>query len=429
MSQVNRRYFLRGMGLLGGAIAVQSAPPFLREGLGAKPIKWGMITPTTGAYATEAFDQVEGVKIAIEDINRQGGVDGREVELLFRDDQFKWDQTTTHALDLLDNHRVDFISGSMVAPEEVRLNELSLKRKIIYANYPQHILSTPENAKTMSPLFFTANTTPYQLAASAATYISANKLGKRVHVLGDDYAWPKMFLPAWTSLSKKYGLDFSEASTVSWVPFPTSLDYAANFPKILKANPDVVYAINFGTRQVAFVKQALEAGLHKKVQIIIANTDVTIPEAAGRGSYDGFLAAGMWHWSLGSRYPGAKKLNDRYLERRKRPASAYGAMAHDLTRVILDTARETKLYKREDHFKLARAVEGRRFQYSKGESWIRPCDHVCISEVFFMKGVAESQMTNDFDHLRVIGESTGEVNEASCEAKGVSGPASAWKIS
>ncbi len=424
MSRLGRRQFVKGMGLLGGAIAIGSAPPFLREGLGARPIKWGMITPTTGPYATEAFDQVEGVKIAIEDINREGGVDGRQVELLFRDDQFKWDQTTTHALDLLDNHRVDFISGSMVGPEEVRLNELSAKRKIIYANYPQHILSTPENAKTMAPLFFTANTTPYQLAASAATYIAERKLGKRVHVLADDYIWPKMFMPAWDALSKKYGLEFSEAASVSWVPFPTSLDYSANFPKILKANPDVLYVINWGSRQVAFVKQALEARLHEKAQIIIANTDVTIPEAAGKGAYAGFFAAGMWHWTLSDRYPGARKLNDKYLERRKRPASAYGAMAHDLTRLILDTARETKFYQPKDHFKLAKALEGRKFQYSKGEAWIRPCDHVCVSQVFFMQGVSEKQMKGNFDHLKVIGDVTGEQNELSCEAKGLSGSAS-----
>ncbi|MDE0330871.1 MAG: ABC transporter substrate-binding protein, partial [Nitrospinae bacterium] len=150
MSRLDRRKFLKGAGLIGGIVAAQTAPPFLREGLGARPIKWGSIHPTTGPYSTEAFDQVEGVKIAIEDINKEGGVDGREVKLLFRDDQFKWDQTTTHALDLIDNHRVDFIAGSMVGPEEIRLNEFSRKRNIIYANYPQHILSTPQNATKMS---------------------------------------------------------------------------------------------------------------------------------------------------------------------------------------------------------------------------------------------------------------------------------------
>ncbi len=424
MSRINRRSFLKRAGLIGGVVAAQAAPPFLKEGLGARPIKWGMINPTTGPYATEAFDQVEGARAAIEDINKEGGIDGRKVKFLFRDDQFKWDQATTHALDLLDNHRIDFLSGAMVGPEEVRFNEFSKKRKIIYANYPQHILSTPGNAKKMSPLFFTANTSPYQLAASAASYIHDNKLGKKWYFLGDDYIWPKMFLPAMVDLAKKYGAHFDPNTTTSWVPFPTSMDYSANFPKILKANPDVLYVLNWGKRQVAFVKQAIEAGLNKKVQIVIGNTEITMPEAAGPGAYEGMYAGAMWHYSLKDRYPGAKKLYDRFLKTRGRPPSGYGALAHDLTRFILDAARETKLYKRKDHFKLARVLEGRKFQYSKGECWIRPCDHICISQVFFLKGQSKADMKGKYDHLKIVGESSGERNTLACDKKGISGPAS-----
>ena len=427
MSRLDRRKFLKGAGLIGGIVAAQTAPPFLREGLGARPIKWGSIHPTTGPYSTEAFDQVEGVKIAIEDINKEGGVDGREVKLLFRDDQFKWDQTTTHALDLIDNHRVDFIAGSMVGPEEIRLNEFSRKRKIIYANYPQHILATPQNATKMSPLFFTANTTPYQLAASSLTYIAENKVGKKIHCVFDDYIWPKMFIPAFNKLTKKFDLTWNANSSVSWVPFPTSMDYSATFPRILKEKPDVVYALNWGQRQVAFVKQAREAGLADKVKIVLGATEITMPEAAGAGSYHGFNAAMMWHPSLASKYPAAKTLNDKFLARRKRPCSSYGMLAHDLTRLILDTARETKLYKRRDHFKLAKVLEGKKFQYSKGVCQIRACDHVCISEVFVMRGKSKAEMKDKFDHIEVIGSSSGEGNTVSCEEKGLKGPASERK--
>ncbi len=423
-SRIKRRSFLKGAGLIGGAIAAQTAPPFLKEGLGARPIKWGMITPTTGPYATEAFDQVEGARIAIEDINKEGGIDGRQVKFLFRDDQFKWDQATTHALDLLDNHRIDFLSGAMVGPEEVRFNALSRKRKILYANYPQHIISTPKNAKKMSPLFFTVNTSPYQLSAAAAAYINQKKLGKKVYILADDYIWPKMFMPAWEVLSKKYGFDFAINRSVSWVPFPTSMDYSANFPKILKAKPDVLYVINWGKRQVAFVKQALESGLNKKVQIVIGGTEITMPEAAGKGAYEGFLAGAMWHFSLKDRYPNAKKLNDKFLARRGRPASGYGMLAHDLTRLILEAARETKLYKRKDHFKLAKVLEGRSFQYSKGRCTIRACDHICLSEVFFLKGQSKAAMKTNFDHLKIVGESGGTEITLGCAAKGLKGPAS-----
>ncbi|MDP6620386.1 MAG: ABC transporter substrate-binding protein, partial [Nitrospinota bacterium] len=237
MKRLNRRGFLKGAGVAVGAVAVQGAPAFLRYGRGEVPIKWGSIHPTTGPYATEAFDQKIGVEVAISDVNAKGGVMGRKVELYFRDDQFKWNQTTTHALDLLDNHKVDFLAGSMVSPEEVRLNEISRKRKIIYANYPQHILSTPKNAKKMSPWFFTANVTPYQTAAAVARYAAKNVAGKRWHFLGDDYIWPKIFIPAYDAIAKQEGAKFHKRRSVSWVPFPSSLDYAAAFPKILKAKP------------------------------------------------------------------------------------------------------------------------------------------------------------------------------------------------
>ncbi|MDP6484640.1 MAG: ABC transporter substrate-binding protein [Nitrospinota bacterium] len=416
MKRLNRRGFLKGAGVAVGAVAVQGAPAFLRYGRGEVPIKWGSIHPTTGPYATEAFDQKIGVEVAISDVNAKGGVMGRKVELYFRDDQFKWNQTTTHALDLLDNHKVDFLAGSMVSPEEVRLNEISRKRKIIYANYPQHILSTPKNAKKMSPWFFTANVTPYQTAAAVARYAAKNVAGKRWHFLGDDYIWPKIFIPAYDAIAKQEGAKFHKRRSVSWVPFPSSLDYAAAFPKILKAKPDVLFVTNFGKRQVAFVEQAIVAKLHEKIQIAFSITEITMPEAAGAGMYDGFFAGMSWHWTLKDRYPGAKDFYDKFVAKRKRPPSAYASSAYELTRLILDASAEIKST---DPNNLKAALEGRKFQYVKGPSRVRACDHVNIAEFFVLKGKAESAMEDKFDLLEIVDTVAGEGSALDCKTKGL----------
>ena len=416
MSRINRRTFLKGAGVAAGAAAIQGAPAFLRYGRGAVPIKWGSIHPTTGPYATEAFDQKVGVEIAIADVNAKGGVMGRKVELYFRDDQFKWDQTTTHALDLLDNHKVDFLAGSMVGPEEIRLNEISRKRKIIYANYPQHILSTPKNAKKMSPWFFTTNVTPYQAAAAVAHYAAKNVSGKKWHHLGDDYIWPKMFIPAYDAIAKQVGAKFHKRKSTSWVPFPSSLDYSAHFPRILKAKPDVLFVTNWGKRQVAFVKQAIEAKLHEKVQIVFSNCEITMPEAAGPGAYSGFFAGMLWHWTLKDKYPGAKVFYGKFMAERKRPPSGYGAAAYELTRLILDTAAEIKSL---DPNKLKAALEGRKFQYLKGPSQIRACDHVNLSEFFVTKGKSRSAMKDKFDFLEIVDSAGGEAAVLDCKSKGL----------
>ncbi|MFQ5895209.1 MAG: ABC transporter substrate-binding protein [Nitrospinota bacterium] len=416
MKPITRRKFLKGAAAAGGAAAISGFPAFLREGLGARPVKWGSIQPTTGPYSTEAFDQKLGVELAIAHVNEQGGVMGRPVKLLFRDDQFKWDQTTSHALDLLDNHRVDFIGGSMVGPEEVRLNEISRKRGIIYANYPQHILSTPGNAKKMSRYFFTANVTPYQTAAAVARYADRKKLGKRWHFIGDDYIWPKMFIPAYTTIAKQVGASFDPDRDTSWVPFPASTDYSAHFPKILKAKPDVLFPTMWGSHQVAFVKQAREARLHEKIQIVLSLTEITMPEAAGVGMYSDFFAGTTWYWTVKDRYPGAKKFYDAFFAVRKRPPSAYASSAYELVRLILETANEIKSLKPEP---LRKALEGRRFQYVKGESWIRPCDHVCVSDFFVMKGKKASAMKSKWDFFDVVDLVGGEGNTLPCAAKGL----------
>jgi branched-chain amino acid transport system substrate-binding protein len=417
MSNLTRRTFLKGAAALGAAAAVGGFPAILKQAQGARPVKWGSIQPTTGPYATEALDQKLGVELAIADTNARGGVMGREVELHFRDDQFKWDQVTSHALDLLDNVRIDFLGGSMLAPEQIRLNAISRKRKIIYANYPQDIMSTPESAKKMSPYFFTCNVTPYQNAASVARLAHQLKMGKKWHFLGDDYTWPKMFLPAFIALAKETGSIFDPDRDTSWVPFPASVDYSANFPKILKLGPDVLFVSVWGSRQVAFIKQALEARLHEKLQIVINVTEVSIAEAAGPGLFTDIYAGATWYWKVKDKYPGAKDFYDKFWAVRKRPPSAYASSAYEVVRLVLDTADEIKSL---DTVKVAKALEGRKFQYVKGPSWIRPCDHVDISEFFVLKGNKLEAMQKDkWDVFNIVDVTSGEGNALSCAAKGL----------
>ena len=51
------------------------------------PIKIGFPVPLSGIYGDYAKDQVNGAQLAISQFNAKGGVLGRKVELLVRDDQ------------------------------------------------------------------------------------------------------------------------------------------------------------------------------------------------------------------------------------------------------------------------------------------------------------------------------------------------------
>ena len=53
----------------------------------ADPIKIGMVVPLTGAIAESGRYGIQGAKLAIEEVNKAGGVLGRPLELIIEDDQ------------------------------------------------------------------------------------------------------------------------------------------------------------------------------------------------------------------------------------------------------------------------------------------------------------------------------------------------------
>ena len=56
-------------------------------GRGVEPLKIGMVVPVTGSLAEPGLYQIQGAKLAVEEINKIGGVLGRRIELVIEDNQ------------------------------------------------------------------------------------------------------------------------------------------------------------------------------------------------------------------------------------------------------------------------------------------------------------------------------------------------------
>src|SRR5215471_5049468 len=56
-------------------------------GRAAQPLKIGMTTAFTGPTAEEGRDKIQGAKLAVEEVNKAGGVLGRPIKLVIEDDQ------------------------------------------------------------------------------------------------------------------------------------------------------------------------------------------------------------------------------------------------------------------------------------------------------------------------------------------------------
>src|SRR3954453_13981872 len=65
-----------------------------------EPIKIGFPVPLSGIYGDYAKDQVNGAQLALDQFNAKGGVLGRQVKLLVRDDQLDVQVNTKLAKEL-----------------------------------------------------------------------------------------------------------------------------------------------------------------------------------------------------------------------------------------------------------------------------------------------------------------------------------------
>src|SRR5262245_6909855 len=100
-ARMSRRTVLTGMS---AGLATLAMPRILRAA--DDTIRIGFPTPLTGPFAAEARDQVNCAELAVKLVNDKGGIAGRKVELLVRDDKLNAGEAATRTLELIEKDKV-----------------------------------------------------------------------------------------------------------------------------------------------------------------------------------------------------------------------------------------------------------------------------------------------------------------------------------
>jgi len=408
MIDTTRRAVLKGLAGAAGAALVTGFPFVNRLARGEQPIKVGVVVPQTGPMALEAQEMLAATQIAIEDINADGGVLGRKVETVIRDSEFKPEVAKRKATELVEVEKAAFLVGAIVGFEGIAMAEVGCKNDVIVSFFGQNFLTVKGK---MCKYQFGNNLSPYQTAAAAAHFVDEQKMGKKWHMLANNYSWPQMFERAYSLVAKQVGADWTG---VTWAPLGTR-DFLPFLPKVAATKADVVFITTWAADQVACAKQVQEFGLAKQSRVIHSITELTFAEAAGKGVYEGFYSGMPWYWHLKDKYPAAARYYDKHFALRKRAPGGYTASTYSTVRVLLETARDAKSL---DTAKVARALEGRKFQHLKGPEQIRACDHVNIQEVFLCRGKSASAMKDAWDFFEIVQAVSGEATAESCEGEG-----------
>ncbi len=256
--KTTRRRFLSLSATAAGALgATMLVPPPWREAFGqAKPYKIGALQPLSGAAAAGGKTALVGTQLAVERINRSGGIKGRPVELIVADYESKPDVGRRKAEKLLVEDQIDAHQGGFLSNVCLACMPLFEEHRVVNmigVCLDTTITTTKCSRYTFRPFDYA----PSQAVAFAPFLVS--KLGKRWHIVYADYAWGQSTRDAYAEQIRKAG---GEVVGTTGIPLGTA-DMTPFLSKI-SGNFDGLFGIFFGKDGVTIGNQAYDLGLTRK---------------------------------------------------------------------------------------------------------------------------------------------------------------------
>ncbi|WP_408594756.1 ABC transporter substrate-binding protein [Limnohabitans sp.] len=387
---------------MGAAAGAAGSAPFLFNMASAQtaPIKIGFLVPLTGAYSTEAQDQVRAAELAIKEFNDAGGFNGRKAELLVRDDKLNPGEAASRTLELIEKDKVDFMAGSLSAATQLSMNAVTRERKMIFNSISQS--DAINEVKDWSPYTFHEALNPHMTAGAVARY-AFPKFGKRVVYLTADYAYGHEMVRGFERAGQSLG-----ATTLADIRHPIGAsDFSAFLPRIQALNPDILVMCNFGRDLLNATKQASDFGLKEKTRIITPVLLFTARQAGGAEVFDGVVGGTSYYWGIEDKVPAAKAFNDKYRKAYNGAVPTdYGALGYAGIRSILQGVLDAKST---DANKVSDAMGRMKYNWYKGDQYYRKCDHQSVQSVIIVESKSKG-MKDKNDVFNVV--STDAPNEA-----------------
>ncbi len=355
----------------------------------AQSVKIGAVTDLTGIGALLARSGVTGMEIAVEELNKKGGLLGRKVELLVRDGKLRPEIGARELKDLILNEKIDLALGPVSSGSGLSMSEVAKEQKIPICMHTSNTERITVERGHRYVFQLVPNT--FEEGTLAALRASQKKEWKRYVIIGPDYDYGRTVAAAFTAKMKQLRPDV-EIVKEFW-PKLGEPDFTSYITGILAQKPDAIYSILWGGDAVAFYKQAKSYDLFQKPGLIqLVDLDILRPMGAD-------MVEGALGQSRAPFYAIKNKAMDSFVERFRARTKDYPAdwaiMAYDCVSVMAQAVEAAKSLDKEKVVDVLSS--GRKFRSLRGEVYFRKEDH--MGSVPYYAGIVKRTPTYSFKVL------------------------------
>jgi urea transport system substrate-binding protein len=263
---------------------------FSRRGGARNKLRVANFVTFSGSPGIWGPASTNSVKLAVSEINKRGGILGREIELCVCDAGGPIEEVTRRAAEVIAFDEADVIMGSHISAVRVALRKVT-------GNRIPYIYTPVYEGGERTPGVMAIGETPRWQSRPAIHWLADVKKAQRWYLIGSDYVWP------WQShrAVKKYIAE-SGGHVVGEEFVPLGEDnHEAHLERIRAAKPDVVLISLIGTDSITFNRAFGECGLSATTLRLAGAMDETVLLGIGADNTENLFCSSGYFNCLGSR--------------------------------------------------------------------------------------------------------------------------------
>ena len=225
--------------------------------LAADPWTIGIIAPTTGAVSTVGIRQLSAVQWWVQDINGQGGIRGRQINLIHCNDEASPEKSVTCTRDLISRGAVLILNASITGPIRAAMPLLG--------NGPVMVTPSPNVVPPSAGYVFQTSPSDLELTKGIAQYAKDNKIDRIAMVASTD-ASGEVGVTNANAVFPSEGIQFKLAR----IDLRAS-DASIQLANVMEDDAQLIYSNYSGGGAATVVKSYSNIGLNRPLLISYAN--------------------------------------------------------------------------------------------------------------------------------------------------------------
>jgi branched-chain amino acid transport system substrate-binding protein len=233
--------------------------------LAAEPYNLGVDLAITGTGALYCKDGIDAIKLAVEEVNAQGGFLGKHrIELFIRDTQTKPDVAVREAKDLILRDKVRCVLGTYSSACAVAIKPVCQEYKVLHIA----AISNSENITKVNFSPYTYQVVPNSYMQAKAVVLGVAELAKKKGwkeyvTIASDYEWGRSTQQNTVALLKQAAPEL--VLKKEFWPRLGETQFTSYITAIMAQKPDFVIGSIASKDNVAWMQQAKAYGFFEKI--------------------------------------------------------------------------------------------------------------------------------------------------------------------